>query len=70
MRPLQRFAIVSIRFYQRTYSSWRPSRCVFHPTCSEYAILAVEKHGLARGLKKTAGRLLRCRPGGGGHDLP
>lgn len=36
------------------------SRCVFHPSCSQYAVLAVEKYGVLRGSYLTARRLLRC----------
>jgi putative component of membrane protein insertase Oxa1/YidC/SpoIIIJ protein YidD len=36
--------------------------CRFHPSCSEYAVLALRKHGAVPGLGKTLGRLRRCRP--------
>ena len=43
--------------------------CRFHPTCSEYAIEALDTHGAWRGGWLTIRRLLRCRPGGGhGYD--
>ncbi|WP_368640771.1 membrane protein insertion efficiency factor YidD [Castellaniella ginsengisoli] len=44
--------------------------CVFEPTCSEYCLLAVEKHGFWRGWRMTLSRLCRCRPDAGGIDLP
>jgi putative membrane protein insertion efficiency factor len=67
---LKILVIKSIRFYQ-TYISPRMShRCVFNPTCSEYAILAIEKYGLIHGIYKTINRLYRCRPGNGGYDPP
>jgi putative membrane protein insertion efficiency factor len=45
--------------------------CKYHPTCSEYAVLATRKHGLIRGSAKTAWRLLRCNPWSrGGVDHP
>jgi putative membrane protein insertion efficiency factor len=44
-------------------------RCRYLPTCSDYALEALETHGLARGLLLAAGRLLRCHPwGGSGYD--
>lgn len=44
-------------------------RCRHTPTCSEYAVEAVCRHGWARGVLLSAGRVLRCRPGGTwGHD--
>jgi putative membrane protein insertion efficiency factor len=47
----------------------RASPCRFVPSCSEYAVLALEEHGLLRGCVLAARRLLRCRPGGGfGYD--
>lgn len=36
--------------------------CKFHPTCSEYAREAIERHGVLRGCRLAAGRILRCRP--------
>ena len=45
--------------------------CKFHPSCSEYASLALRKHGVVRGGVKAAWRLLRCNPwSGGGVDHP
>ncbi|HEY4318244.1 MAG TPA: membrane protein insertion efficiency factor YidD [Herbaspirillum sp.] len=44
--------------------------CRFEPTCSEYAILALKKHGFFRAWALTMKRLLRCRPPHGGEDYP
>ena len=55
-------AVAVIRVYQRTLSPWLPSSCRFQPTCSQYAIEAIERHGLARGAWLTARRLARCQP--------
>jgi len=45
--------------------------CRFHPTCSEYARLAIREHGVARGAARSAWRLLRCNPWSkGGVDYP
>lgn len=58
-------------FYKRRVSPLLPPSCRFTPTCSEYARLALLKHGLARGLTLAAWRLLRCQPlHPGGVDLP
>jgi uncharacterized protein len=54
--------IVSIRLYQRTLSPWLPSSCRFQPTCSQYAVEAIQRHGLGRGAWLTLGRLARCQP--------
>ena len=49
--------------YQRAVEG-RPSPCRFHPSCSAYAVEALQVHGRWRGLALTARRLLRCRPFG------
>jgi putative membrane protein insertion efficiency factor len=58
-----RTAVKLIQIYQLARTG-RTSPCRFLPTCSQYAIMAIERHGLRRGLRLTAGRLGRCRPGG------
>jgi putative membrane protein insertion efficiency factor len=58
-----RLAIGLIHVYQLARSG-RTSPCRFTPTCSHYAVLALQRHGLRRGLRLTLGRLARCRPGG------
>jgi len=53
-----------LRFYKK-YISRRLSRyghCRFHPTCSQYSRMAVERHGIVKGLRLTAARLRRCNP--------
>ena len=50
------------RLYQRTLSYVLPTHCRFHPSCSQYYLEAVERHGCVRGLLLTARRLLRCQP--------
>jgi len=55
--------------YKRFLSPWLPPACRFVPSCSEYAMSAVEKHGAVRGLCMAVGRLLRCHPlSRGGYD--
>jgi len=55
-----------IRALIRTYQKWVgpafPPACRFFPSCSQYALEALERHGLVRGLALTARRLLRCHP--------
>lgn len=51
-----------IRFYQRHISPWSPPRCRFTPTCSAYAIEAIQKYGALKGGWLTLRRLLRCHP--------
>jgi putative membrane protein insertion efficiency factor len=58
-----------IRAYQRSISPNLAPACRFEPTCSHYAHAAIERHGVLKGLRLAAGRLLRCRPlGGRGYD--
>ena len=60
-----------LRFWQVFISPLYPPSCRFHPTCSEYAIMAVEKHGALKGSLKAVWRVLRCNPWSkGGVDLP
>jgi putative membrane protein insertion efficiency factor len=62
--------IAAVRVYQGEISpKLPPGVCRFTPTCSHYAVEAIEGHGAARGFWLTARRLVRCRPGAaGGHD--
>jgi putative membrane protein insertion efficiency factor len=58
-----------IRLYQRFLSPLLGQNCRFHPSCSQYAIGAIEVHGAGKGLLLTAWRILRCQPFcSGGHD--
>jgi uncharacterized protein len=66
---LGRILIGMVRLYQLTISSWTPSWCRFTPSCSAYAIQAIETHGARRGAWMAALRLGRCHPWGGhGYD--
>lgn len=51
-----------LRFYRRYLSPLRPPCCRFIPTCSAYALEAVERHGAFRGGALALGRLSRCHP--------
>jgi uncharacterized protein len=53
---------LGLRFYKRVISPMLPHSCRFVPTCSEYAMEAIERHGAARGSWLAAWRLLRCHP--------
>lgn len=56
-------------FYRRCISPLTPPSCRFTPTCSEYALQALKKHGAIKGSWLTIKRLLRCHPwGGSGYD--
>jgi uncharacterized protein len=58
-----------VRFYQVLISPFIPPCCRFYPSCSHYAIEALERHGAVRGLWLTVWRLLRCQPWSqGGYD--
>ncbi len=66
---MKRLVVFGIRLYQVAISPLLPPSCRFYPSCSEYARLAVLKHGAARGLYLAARRVLRCHPWHvGGHD--
>jgi len=51
-----------IRGYQYAVSPLLGLHCRFHPTCSEYALQALEKHGAMRGIWLALKRLMRCHP--------
>jgi hypothetical protein len=68
-----RWAIIKlIRGYQYLLSPWLGNHCRFYPSCSSYAITAVERFGVLRGGAMAAGRLLRCHPwsAGGIDEVP
>jgi uncharacterized protein len=69
--PVARAAARCLAAYKRRLSPLLPRSCRYTPTCSEYARLAILKHGFARGAALGAWRVLRCQPlGPGGIDLP
>lgn len=51
-----------LRVYKLLVSPMLPTACRFVPTCSEYAMEAVERHGALRGTGMAIGRLMRCHP--------
>jgi putative membrane protein insertion efficiency factor len=62
--------VAAVRVYQREISPKRPPCCQFAPTCSAYAVEALERHGARRGSWLTVRRLIRCRPGAAGGADP
>lgn len=66
---LSAILIFPIHCYQRYVSPMLPPSCRFTPTCSQYAVEALQKHGPVKGLYLAIRRLLRCHPwGGSGYD--
>ena len=70
-RGLAFVLVLFVRFYQIALRPVLPSVCRFYPSCSEYFILAVRKHGPIRGAWKGLCRIGRCHPWNpGGEDYP
>ncbi len=65
----RRVLIALVRGYRFFLSPWLGSSCRFEPTCSAYAMQALQQHGASMGTLLTLGRLARCHPWcAGGHD--
>lgn len=61
--------IALVRFYQGAISPMFPAACRYQPTCSQYAVEALKKHGALKGSWLAAKRIARCHPwGGSGYD--
>ena len=61
--------LAALRFYKRALSPLLPPACRYTPTCSEYALDAVTRHGVLRGSAMAAKRVLSCHPfARGGYD--
>lgn len=68
-RALKAFMLAIIRFYQQCISPLTPPACRYTPTCSQYAIEAIQKYGPFKGGWLALKRILRCNPfGGSGYD--
>ena len=66
---MKRVLLAMIRFYQRYISPGLPPRCRYIPTCSQYALEAIEKYGALKGSYLAMRRILRCHPfHKGGYD--
>lgn len=59
---IKRSVLMLLRFYKAAISPYLGNNCRFTPTCSEYAMQAVDKYGAARGSWIALKRLLRCNP--------
>lgn len=69
MTIMARLLIWIVKAYQLVLSPFFGQQCRFYPTCSQYAIEAIQKHGALRGVYYTVRRLFRCHPWcDGGHD--
>ena len=65
----QRTLMGLVQAYRLLLKAWIGNACRFEPSCSAYALQALERHGAAQGSLLTAKRLLRCHPYcQGGHD--
>lgn len=66
---MRKFLIFLIKIYRKYISPLKPPSCRFYPTCSMYAIEAIEKYGAAKGSYLAIKRILRCHPlNKGGYD--
>ena len=69
MSVASRIVLAPVLAYQRLISPALPARCKYYPTCSAYAVQAVESYGILRGVVLAVWRVLRCNPfSHGGHD--
>jgi putative membrane protein insertion efficiency factor len=69
MSPLAHLMALPIRAYRLFLSPWLGRGCRFQPSCSAYALAALERHGALRGGGLATWRILRCNPwGGSGYD--
>lgn len=66
---MKRMLMAMVRFYRAAISPLRPPCCRFYPTCSQYALEALEKYGALKGGWLSVRRILRCNPfHKGGYD--
>jgi putative membrane protein insertion efficiency factor len=59
---MKRILIGSIRFYQKNISVRSAPKCKYYPTCSHYAVEAIQTHGAFKGFFLSIWRILRCNP--------
>lgn len=59
---MRKFAVGPIRMYRRFVSPMLPPSCRYWPSCSEYALQAIQKHGVLKGGLLGAWRIMRCNP--------
>lgn len=65
MTPLAHLLALPVRAYRKVFSHWVGYNCRYDPTCSAYALEALEKHGGIKGGWLAARRIARCHPWGG-----
>lgn len=66
---MKRVLLALIRFYQKDISPYKKPCCKYYPTCSNYAVQAIERFGALKGLLLALYRILRCNPfSRGGYD--
>jgi len=66
---MRNIIVIFIKFYQKYISPLKGPTCRFYPTCSEYAIQAILKYGIWKGIIKAVIRILKCHPfHPGGYD--
>ncbi len=66
---VKKFLILLIRYYQQCISPMTGPHCRYIPTCSQYAVEAIEKYGVVKGGLLACWRILRCNPfSKGGYD--
>lgn len=69
MSPAAWVLSLPVRLYRATFSPLVGMNCRYHPTCSAYALEALEKHGAVKGSWLAFRRIMRCHPlGGSGYD--
>lgn len=59
---IKRLLVLAVRFYQKAISPALPSSCRYQPTCSNYMLQAIQKHGSLKGVLMGSARILRCHP--------
>ena len=59
---MKKILLGMIRFYQIYISPYKGTKCPYFPSCSQYGVEAIEKHGVLKGIFLTAWRILRCNP--------
>ena len=59
---MKKLVISLIKFYRKNISPMSPPKCKYIPTCSQYALEAIEKHGVFKGGAMSIWRILRCNP--------
>jgi hypothetical protein len=66
---IKQVALTAIKFYQGAISPHLPPACRYVPTCSQYAVEAIQKYGARKGIWLATKRICRCHPwGGSGYD--